>query len=145
MGGRGFSSADTLGSYFGMAFGVTPHLPRLFLVSLYLFCSSPVTAPATLAAMTQWYVPYKDIKPLLNEAGVPGVFIWQAFPWLKQFYLDVGKSGYSGGPFLAARVFQSVPIMPGNSKRRQKTMVSGRAPKLVRFCNFKMGRRRCFA
>lgn len=38
------------------------------------------------------YVPLKDIEPLTSAEGEPSVMIWQAFPFLKNFYLQYGES-----------------------------------------------------
>lgn len=47
--------------------------------------------------MTQFYVPYEEIKPLVNSQGIPSVYIWQAFPWYKNFFLDFGEFSSSVG------------------------------------------------
>jgi len=48
--------------------------------------------PDIIKTMTQQlYVPLKDITPLLNSEGRPGVFIWQAFPWSKPLYTAFGE------------------------------------------------------
>jgi hypothetical protein len=37
-----------------------------------------------------FYVPYDQLKPMVNERGEAFVCIWQAFPWLKRFYTTFG-------------------------------------------------------
>lgn len=37
-----------------------------------------------------FYVPFDQIKPLLNSRREPAIFIWQAFPWLTHFYTKFG-------------------------------------------------------
>lgn len=38
-----------------------------------------------------WYVPYAEIEPLPTPGGYPAKYIWQAFPFLKNFFTNYGE------------------------------------------------------
>jgi len=40
---------------------------------------------------SSFYIPKDEITPLVGSMGDPTYFVWQAFPWLKPFYTNLGE------------------------------------------------------
>lgn len=48
------------------------------------------SSSSSSSSSAPFYVPYDQIKPMVNKRGEAFVTIWQAFPWLKRFYANYG-------------------------------------------------------